>query len=489
MAVSYAARNAAAKAQGFKSLYDMRKAAMASKAAQTVAQGATEALPQAGQLALPAAGQTSLPANPGLLQDVLNRMRVPGNFSAEGPTQGAIPGAASYPQLESIAARSASAANPGTSLTLMNQAEHAAAASARVPGQGTIMGALNPGTSPPLALTAGPEAYGPGAISGGAGFGNLRSVAASGAGAAGGEVLGEVAGAAAKAPWYSWGAGAGEAGAGRLLAVGGLGGAMTAGGLAMGGLTAGGLIDSANVGGENSNWDRGLSGAARGAGVGAAAGSVIPVLGTAVGAIGGGAAGALINIFGKKGKNKGDQFDSELQKQTATLQQIANAYGLDAATQSDLMKSFMTDAQVAKITGGKTPDKSLLAQQVASYASQIPAVVQQKKQLAQSGYDGLAMGRAIQDYINPIMAKSAQTQQVSADYYQGLADKYASSPGVGSGYGAMAQNARNYSTTSNADWAKAMSLQPTVAALAAAQKQAAVPTLSFQSVYAPQPVA
>lgn len=476
MATSYAARNAAAKLQGYKSLYDMRKAQMAATAAQSVAPAAAEVLPQVGQLALPAAGQTAQAAangvNPGLLQDVLSRMGQPG---APGPTMGAIPQAMANPQLSALASQSAHA----TPSTLMNIAERTAAATPG-PGHGTIMGALNPGPSipQPLALGAGPTAeagYGSGIFSGGAGAGNLRTAAN----------IAETG--ASKAPWATWGLGAGEEGAGRALAVGGLKGALGAGSMAIAGLTAGGLADSMNVGGENSNWDRGLSGGLRGAGIGAAAGSVIPVIGTALGAGIGGAAGAAINIFGPKGKSKPDQFDSELAKQTNTLAQIANAYGLDPATQAELMKSFQTDAQVAKITGGKAPDKAILAQQVAAYASQIPTVQKQKAQLSQNGYDGIAMGNAIRSYIDPLMAKSAATQDVSAKYYQGLADKYSTQSGgsIGAGYGAMAQNARNYSATSNADWAKAMSLQPTVAALALAQKQAALPAPGFQSVFAP----
>lgn len=504
MATSYADRNAAAKAQGYKSLYDMRKQQMAAKAASTATsisfdptevwantrgplygpageplagpasarnvfskitstQAATPApIPTAipGQLALPAAGQTSTAVNPALLDDVMARM---GNPGAAGPTMGAIPQAAANPQLSAIASRSAGA-QPATLMTIGDRTAQATQA-ATAPGRGTIMGALNPGQQP-LAL-------GPG----------TSNAAASGAAAASGvaPIAGEAASVAgAAAPWFSWGTG------GRAVALGGAKGAMRASGLGFAGLTAGGMVDSMNLGGENSDLDRGASAALKGAGIGAAAGSVIPVLGTGVGAAIGGLIGGAYGL-GKKPKNKVAEFDKELANQTNTLGQIAQAYGLDAATQQELMKSFMADAQVAKITGGKKPDKSLLAQQVAAYTSQIPAIQAQKAQMSQAGYDGMAMGRAIQSYIDPYMAKAAQTQQVSADYYQGLADKYASQPGIGSGYGAMAQNARNYGATSNADWAKAMSLQPTVAALASAQAQAAQPVARFQSVYTPVP--
>lgn len=67
---------------------------------------------------------------------------------------------------------------------------------------------------------------------------------------------------------------------------------------AIAGQIGSGLIDRTNIGGQNSNWEQGLQGAALGAGVGAGVGSVVPVIGTGIGALLGGGIGAAGGVIG-----------------------------------------------------------------------------------------------------------------------------------------------------------------------------------------------
>lgn len=533
MAQSYAERNAAAIRAGYKSLYDMRKAksAAASKGAMTelnqiLAQGNNPVAPNfqaignnlaaqrdailatppripaagtfppqtvpgwtappfEGQLALPAAGPTSTGPSEIAARGAAARV-APEVVNVTNPVRAM---AAQYPQLEAIAARSAGAA-PGQLMTLTRGpvAGQLALPSgvSTTPGvagsvpSSALFGSGQTVMSGPIAAQAAQAAQAPGAgtimssVTGAAGASGAGGVAPSGflTGVPGLASSGASA-ASAAAPLLSWG------NTGRLVAVGGKAGALRAAGLAGAGLMAGGFADNLNIGGENSNWDRGISGAVRGAGIGAGVGSIVPVIGTGVGAAIGGAAGAAINIFGPK-QNKTKEFVSEAAKQQSALSAIADAHGLDAATKQQLLDAYNADVQTLGILGGKSPDKKAIAGLVSQYVGQIPAVAQQRQTMNQAALGALAMQSQIGDYMKPYIDNATAASNANASYYNSLAAKYASNP-MADYYKAMASNENSFAAKNAQAWASSTQLLPTVQALAQAQQMAQNPVPQFVS--------
>lgn len=126
------------------------------------------------------------------------------------------------------------------------------------------------------------------------------------------------------------GAAAGAAGTGAAGGILGMGPVMTAGTVGAAGLIGGSLIDQFNIGGENSRLDKGLSDAARGAGIGGAVGTLVPIpgVGTGVGALVGAGIGALWGSLTGDHDSPKTKFTKTSSQIGSTVDQLASQLGI-----------------------------------------------------------------------------------------------------------------------------------------------------------------
>lgn len=177
----------------------------------------------------------------------------------------------------------------------------------------------------------------------------ISSVAGGAAGGAGGAVpptIGGAGAAGAGAAGDAAGMGASAAGRAGMLANVTRASLMKGAGVAGAGYMASGVIDSMNLGGENSAWDRGGTGAVLGAGLGAG-GAIALGLGTGpVGwaALGGAAlfAGGKL-LFGDK-ETTPEKMRGAVDETRDSIRSIAGMYGLSEDAVNDIMIQFDTSA-------------------------------------------------------------------------------------------------------------------------------------------------
>lgn len=182
-------------------------------------------------------------------------------------------------------------------------------------------------------------------------------------------------------------------------------------GVALAGLAAGGFVDSLNVGGENSNWDQGLTGALKGAGIGGglaiAAGLGAGPIGWAV--LGGAALFGIGNAFlsHDSGSTK-DQMQTAVDKANHTIDTLISnpAFGVDTYT-SQLIKT-----QVAASTAFymDQKDKAGLDQYLKGLAQTVPSFLMEAQQRNQVTQEKLKL----QASFGPVYAKMMDRSSTAA---------------------------------------------------------------------------
>lgn len=165
-------------------------------------------------------------------------------------------------------------------------------------------------------------------------------------------------------------------------------------------------IDYLNPGGQNSNLEQGLQGAAVGAGIGAGVGSVVPLLGTGVGAVAGGALGGAIgvlaNTFGGGGGGDGEEADPL--DVIATAMRTAN---LSPEATENILTQYETAIALADRAEDDKTKKQLKDAALEQTAQLIIATMQQEQlqadaQMDLSGPNLLAMQQQAQDIFQPL---------------------------------------------------------------------------------------
>lgn len=179
-----------------------------------------------------------------------------------------------------------------------------------------------------------------------------------------------------------------------------------------------GLIDQMNPGGQNSNIEQGLQGAAVGAGIGGSIGSIVPGVGTAIGALAGGgiggAVGVLSNMFGGGGGG-----DEAPEIETVLANAIASA-GLDELATERVLTTYETQMALAEQYEG---DARVAAEDAAREAAgqQILMEMQQAQSALASGLGGASGGPgntlALQQQAASIFQPLAQDIRTNASLY------------------------------------------------------------------------
>lgn len=185
-------------------------------------------------------------------------------------------------------------------------------------------------------------------------------------------------------------------------------------GVAGAGYMASGIIDSFNVGGENSDWDRILSGASFGAGLGAGGMIAATGLGLATGPVGWAALGGAA-LFGGAKYLWGDD-ETSLEKMQGTVDDTRNSilevgqmYGLDANSLDDILMQYDLSASLYL----ENEDKEGMKAWMAGLTQTLPAMMLQQKQEADRYGQMIALQGQFAPMFEAQMGRAAQASEVA----------------------------------------------------------------------------
>ena len=190
----------------------------------------------------------------------------------------------------------------------------------------------------------------------------------------------------------------------------------------MAGLIAGGFADHLNIGGENSNWDKGITGGIKGLGFGGAAAIALGLTGPVGWAVVGGAAlfGIANAVFsGRSGDQQGhrstiDQMHYSIGKANHTVDMLlANPqFGVDQWTAQQIRTQVSASTQFYL----DQRDKAGLNQYLSGLATTVPSFLMQASQRNQVVQEKLKMQAAFGPVYSAMVDRSANAgQQAYAD--------------------------------------------------------------------------
>lgn len=293
------------------------------------------------------------------------------------------------------------------------------------------IGAGQPAIGPATVQNVGNIGYESGAAqraaSGGAGLADDALAISRGAGQAASSPIDDIVASAAGATGGSGGgvaaAGAGGASAAQrasMLANITKGSLIRGAGVAGAGYMASGILDSMDIGGENSAWDRAGSGAVLGAGLGM--GGAI-ALGLGTGPVGWAALGGAA-LFGGAKYLWGDSETSVEKMQTTiddtreNILQIGGMYGLDQNALNDILMQYDMSASLYL----ENEDKEGMKAWMAGLTQTLPAMMLQQKEEADRYGKMIALQGQFAPMFEAQMSRAAQASEVamqSADQVAG----------------------------------------------------------------------
>ena len=193
------------------------------------------------------------------------------------------------------------------------------------------------------------------------------------------------------------------------------------GGALAGQLGASMIVDPLNIGGANSALDRFGTGAAFGAGLGAAVGNVIPIpgvgagIGAGVGALIGGGANVIMGMFDDN--SKADQ-SKKNQKRMTGLNSLMETAGLTDSQRQQYMAQYNTQLEILR---GQGQDNA------SNVAKLLDATEQQISKVAGSNTgkltskDMVALQAAIGEYMQPLIQQQQMSGDIAAQLYNDMA--------------------------------------------------------------------
>ena len=183
-------------------------------------------------------------------------------------------------------------------------------------------------------------------------------------------------------------------------------------GVATTGLMASGWVDSKNLGGENSNWDRGISGGLKGA---ALFGGGAIALGLASGPVGWAALGGAA-LFGLgeafiwgEDKSTKDQMQEAIAGANTTIDNLINnpEFGIDTDTAQQVRLQVAATTQFFL----QSEDKAGLDQYLKSLASTVPSFLMQASEQNKANQQRMKLQAAYGPVYASMMERSAQANQ------------------------------------------------------------------------------
>lgn len=215
------------------------------------------------------------------------------------------------------------------------------------------------------------------------------------------------------------GGGGGAGGAGLRGALSGVSGRALLGRAGAGGfagMIGSNVIDRFNPGGQNSNIEQGLQGAAMGAGIGAGIGSVVPVIGTATGAIAGGIIGGGLGIAGNVFGWGGD--DKEAVAPHDQLNQWLGAVNISPDAARNIREQFEMEMMFAEDAEDK---EAAQAQALANAQMGIQQYWATEQEQSRQAERAMAFQMAAQQYMAPQLSRMRDTQNALSTYMESMA--------------------------------------------------------------------
>jgi hypothetical protein len=233
-----------------------------------------------------------------------------------------------------------------------------------------------------------------------------------------------------------------------------MGSLMTGMGVASAGLMASGWLDGMDIGGENSNWDRGLSGAVKGASL---LGGGAIALGLASGPVGWAALGGAA-LFGLgeaflwgEDKTTEEQMQDAINGTNETIDNLINnpEFGIDADTAQQVRLQVAATTEFFMQSG----DKAGLDQYLKSLAGTVPSFLMQAAEQNKAAKQRMKLQAAYGPVYASMMEQSAGANQQVFDTQMAAANQIAD-PGIRSALQAQAGQAYKASQQLNAAYAQ-----------------------------------
>lgn len=183
--------------------------------------------------------------------------------------------------------------------------------------------------------------------------------------------------------------------------------------VAMAGLAASGWVDSKDIAGQNSAWDRGISGGIEGAGLGAAAAIGLGLASGPVGwaALGGAALFSVSSLLWGEDKSDKEQMQSALDHTNHTIENLLTSpqFGVDAET------ARMIRLQVAAATSFymDNNDKAGLDQYLKGLSSTVPSFLMQAAQNNAATKQQMAQQAVYGPVFSAMLDRSTKANDVS----------------------------------------------------------------------------
>ena len=182
------------------------------------------------------------------------------------------------------------------------------------------------------------------------------------------------------------------------------------------------LVDNLNPGGNNSNYEQALQGAAWGAGAGATIGSIVPGIGTGIGAAVGGVAGGAIGVLGNMFGGGGDS-EQEVDP-IDIINNAVNTAGLDEGARAEITTTYSTLMALAQQYPEGSPEREAAEQQAIDGAGQmVLQFLGQKEQAGMQASNTLALQAQAGQIFEPLAADIEQSGQMYAQAMAGIRDQ------------------------------------------------------------------
>lgn len=196
---------------------------------------------------------------------------------------------------------------------------------------------------------------------------------------------------------------------------------------AIAGQFIGGAVQGMDIGGEGSDVDRMLGTAIKGAGAGAAIGSVVPVLGTAAGAGLGAAGGAAWGYFTGDKTNKADRIDAAYNGMTDVIRDLGQTYGISPSSMQNVMLQFDAAASIMKQQGDEAGLKALVDNMETTLPSMLMQTRIQEETERKQNERVMQLQSQFSGMFSGILGRQAQNSEVAYSQALHAADSLAKS--------------------------------------------------------------
>ena len=182
------------------------------------------------------------------------------------------------------------------------------------------------------------------------------------------------------------------------------------------------IIDATNIGGQNSNVEQGLQGAAQGAALGALVGAPFFGVGAGVGAAAGGAIGGALGVLGNTLGLGGGGEDEDAPDPIEILGSGIQAAQLAPDQTEEILQTYEVLTALAEMQPEGEARDAAMAQAFDQSAAMILQAMQQKEQVASQAANTFALQAQAQDIFAPLAQDITDSSMLYANAMRGIRD-------------------------------------------------------------------